>query len=45
MKAGLAGLLLSVATMTAAAQGLPHARPGDVGLSPDSLEWIAKRRT
>ena len=43
MKAAIAGLLLSVATTTAGAQagGLPHARPGDAGLSPDSLEWIA----
>jgi CubicO group peptidase (beta-lactamase class C family) len=41
MKAGIAGLLLSVATTTAVAQGLPRARPADVGLAPDSLEWIA----
>jgi CubicO group peptidase (beta-lactamase class C family) len=41
MKAGIAGLLLSVATTTAGGQGLPHGRPGDAGLAPDSLEWIA----
>jgi CubicO group peptidase (beta-lactamase class C family) len=34
-------LVFAVTTTTAVAQGLPRARPADVGLSPDSLEWIA----
>src|SRR5262245_66461254 len=40
MKPTLTFLALAV-TSTAMGQGLPRAKPADVGLSPDSLEWIA----
>ena len=42
MASRLAFLVLAVFSATpVVGQGLPHARPGDAGLSPDSLEWIA----
>ena len=46
MKTTIAGVLLIVSQATSAVGqggqggGLPHARPEDAGLSPDSLEWI-----
>ena len=41
MKATIAVVLSIVGATGVAGQGLPHARPQDAGLSPDSLEWIA----
>jgi CubicO group peptidase (beta-lactamase class C family) len=47
VKTTIAGVLLIVSQATSAVGqggqggGLPHARPEDAGLSPDSLEWIA----
>lgn len=34
-------ILFLIPTTTAVGQGLPRAKPADVGLSADSLEWIA----
>ena len=41
MKSIVACLMFAVTTTTAMGQGLPRARPADVGLSADSLESIA----
>ena len=41
MIARIAALVLATTATTATGQGLPRARPAEVGLSPDSLEWIA----